>query len=1078
MEQGSDHLATLLFQISSPAHIPWGDQRWQEVLHGYDVWVHMDDNNPLVEQARRSMTKHAELSSNLAALSLHVTRMLRDLVNEIRVLESEPQAGRQPRNNCADNEGEDLTADFSKRISIVAKARATAGALQLLRLLCHPVIVEASKDPDISMDSIKEAFIYHTRGDLATDQPAAFPLMHSLLDLIATLGTRRVKSTITAAKPNLDVLRIPEIYDAAIFSFHLFFVLFGTQLYQPFYSSFENSSSSHYFINELFRQTDDDNNLTKEDEATYYYNSQILWPSNRSVGSNSTRSFVRGSKPRSKRNSQPKVKGNKPSRWKIWTPKTILETCFEWQLHRPPAPERSIAYYYYVLAQSAVDAKGGGKPGQDGLYENYKVVQATSPSSDNLPSVNSTNENTFNQIKRKKIDNDVRQSWGDDRKFATRKSLIVDTTRGILTFSESIIFLPIRLLNLVYGVFTANNKHGSHGVNRDKTMRRLTTSQYSRTRDVLWLSDSLLADLACSMLLFLVSNCRNGEQSNAFRNVLKNLTDNRWDPGNGEPNLPYSVNYASKEDENISLQVEKLRMAGQTEKQPLSQNQQQRVVTLSGTNIESHLTLNFESLFVTFCRTLHNELGALLLYTIMQSSPSFAESLTVRSDMDDLVMPLIRTLYFAFRSQTFMAKDYGTRRCTSTISKGASGSTTIDIRDCPFRSLSQLYVIIILLLLFSQDSSFGRDVFRRITVVTVPWYKERSLKCINLGSVIILTLLRCLVFNLNRLSDVFLLNNCCAVLENLSPSAVDLHEYAAMRLVSVTVLVMKKHVKLVEAMRTSKNLSSVKDEMTGQELQRTEDQKDEYDNKSNSINMYSEVTHTLLGVIKHGLAATNIEGNAHLIYALVYHEADFLRICKTKYNVKKNSKTDIKKLYSSKQIARITSIIIKASELIQEEGARSAPEVLKVIKLQMSVLKSVTKTTDHEMTNKWKRKQNKHYRSNDKDATIHYSISHDDDGHDDGGGFTSNDISQMSCIATTEKEFTYLYEEESDPEVFFVPYIWDLLVSVVTAGTMEWKKDEIKVFPLLDDVSEQHSTIDFDAPTSTGNFSLNADEMV
>jgi hypothetical protein len=1061
MEQGNDLLATLLFQISSPAHVPWGDQRWQEVLHGYDVWVHMDANNPLMEQACQSMTKHAELSSNLAALSLHVTRMLQDLANDIRTLQSEPGVGRQSNSNGTNSVEQVLVADFSKRISSVAKARATSGALQLLRLLCHPVIVEASKDPDTSTNSINEVFVYHTRGDLATDQPAGIPLMHALLDLITTLGKKTVTSTTSTMESTVDVLRTPEIYDAAIFSFQLFFVLCGTQLYQPFYSSFESSSSCHYFLDELFRRTNDDNN---EDEAIDSDNSQIFWSSNRSVASSSTRSIGNGSSHRSKRKNRHKQKRNQPGRRKIWTPKAILETCLEWQLHRPPAPERSISNYYYILAQLAVNANGGEKPGQDGLYENHMVIQATS-------SLNGTIGNTFNHITGNKSDDDARHSLGNSRTHTTRKSLIVDTTKGIITLSGSIIFLPFRLLNLLYGVFTANNKHGSRDLDQTMAMRKIITSQYSRTRDVLWLSDSLLADLGCSLILLFASNKRNGEKSNAFRMELNNLTDNRWDHENGGHTLPDLPNFVSEKEGDTSLQLQKSGMDDQ--KRPLSTNQQQRImpfVTASGG--ESHLTLNFESLFVSFGRTLHNELGALLLYTMIQSSPSFAESLAVRSDMDNIVMPLLRTLYFAFRSKTFMAKDYGMKRRSRSTSKSASGTTVSDIRDCPFRSQSQLYVIIILLLLFSQDSSFGRDVFRRVTVITVPWYKERSLKGINLGSVIILTLLRALIFNLNRLSDVFLLNNCCAVLENLSPSVADLHEYAAMRLVSVTVLLMKKHAKLVvAALKKSKNPFPKNADAIEQDQQRAGDQNndDDNDDESNSLTMYSGVTRTLLGIIKHGLSATNIEGNAHLIYALVYHQTDFLKLCKTKYSVeKRNSSTSKKKLYSSKQVARIISVIAKASELIQEESARSAPKVLRVIELQIDDLKAVAMTTDHEITNKSlvKRKQNKNRRSDG-------NVGREDE---DGNGMANN-------IAATEEEFTFLYEEEADPEVFFVPYIWDLIVCAVTAGAMEWKKDDIKAFALLDEVDEQdlgveQSPVDFDAPATTENFSQSADDMV
>jgi hypothetical protein len=102
-------------------------------------------------------------------------------------------------------------------------------------------------------------------------------------------------------------------------------------------------------------------------------------------------------------------------------------------------------------------------------------------------------------------------------------------------------------------------------------------------------------------------------------------------------------------------------------------------------------------------------------------------------------------------------------------------------------------VILILLLLFSQDASFGPDAFRRNIVSSVPWYKERNLRDINLGSLLLLTLLRSITFNLAKMQDAFLLSNCCAVLMNLSHNIVNLHEYAAMRLMSVTMSVLKKY---------------------------------------------------------------------------------------------------------------------------------------------------------------------------------------------------------------------------------------------------------------------------------------------
>jgi hypothetical protein len=49
------------------------------------------------------------------------------------------------------------------------------------------------------------------------------------------------------------------------------------------------------------------------------------------------------------------------------------------------------------------------------------------------------------------------------------------------------------------------------------------------------------------------------------------------------------------------------------------------------------------------------------------------------------------------------------------------------------------------------------------------------------------------------------------------------------------------------------------------------------------------------------------------------------------------------------------------------------------------------------------------------------------------------------------EDFTFTYEEEADPEIFFVPYVWEVIVCVITSSSIEWNKDRIGVFPLLDE---------------------------
>ena len=60
--------------------------------------------------------------------------------------------------------------------------------------------------------------------------------------------------------------------------------------------------------------------------------------------------------------------------------------------------------------------------------------------------------------------------------------------------------------------------------------------------------------------------------------------------------------------------------------------------------------------------------------------------------------------------------------------------------------------------------------------------------------------------------------------------------------------------------------------------------------------------------------------------------------------------------------------------------------------------------------------------------------------HEDGGARTApkalrvleDNVEELKGISekNQEADFTFSYEEEADPEVFFVPYIWEVIVCV------------------------------------------------
>lgn len=968
--QGNDPLATLLFQIASPAHIPWGDLRWQELLHGYDVWVHLEEDptsSPILHRACQSMVKHAALSSNLAALSLHVTRMLHKLVRDIQSTANICNIGEDGHAAAGEKDDDDddnaiaNTSGFSARIARVGKARATAGALRLLQLLVHPIVVQSSAKncAPVAPVTLEDALLYRTRGDLPCDQATGRPLVYSILDLIVVTGGN-----------GCDALETPEVYDAVVLAFQLLFVLCGTQLYQPFVSSFQMQSEEtpqmHYILEELFR---DDH----EDETMDYRNYRIFDMSSRSTFS---QSHGHGDPARRRRRLH-----------HVWTPQKVLEACIELQIRRPPAPSQSIAHFHATMAQAAVSTRGGETLSADGMYESHLVVQATTPTA------SSTAYGSQSSLSHEASTSTGRaDSLTSHRSLFGGQQLILDATKGVFVLGSSIILLPFRLMSLVFGVLASQQKH--RNARNMAVSRKFHSTTSSRTRNALFLSDAILADLANCLVLLLINNYRCRE--NPFRQHLSKMVDNRWEHDNDQsegvmrdPHVD-EKDGNGKDDESITFGD----FATSTK----------QVGSLSPSKLGANAPLmaNFEGLFSAFGRSLHTEVGALLLYTFFQTSPAFAESLVVRSDLDTLIMPLLRTLYFASSTKTYMASDYSSR----SKDPAKTSLPQLDVRNCPFRSYSALYVNVILLLLFSQDSSFGRDAFRRINVGPVLWYKERNLRSINLGSVLLLTLLRSVMFNLQRLQDVFLLSNCCAILQNLSPAVVDLHEYAAMRLTSVTVSVMKKHSKLhsTSAGESTKEQSNSATETDGY--------------MTTPLGMYEEIARTLLGLIQHCLTSKYIERNLQLVYALVYYQADMSRIFK-------------EKLYPSKLVDRIQLITQEAAAIILEDGGRTASRALQTLEEQVVRLQSVTEK---------KRKKE-----------------HADD------------------------DFTFTYQEESDPEIFFVPYVWETIVCVVTSSAIEWREEQIQVFPLLEPLEETPNVgsgpIEISETTASG-YQENADELV
>ena len=439
--------AALLLQVSGPAHIPKNDSRWKDLLHGYEVWVHVQE--PSILGACSSMQKHAAHSSNLACLCLHVARMLHDLDESIgKDTSREPSSG---------------SDDFTTRMALVGKSRATAGSLNLLRVLLHGVLVSSTSSsslstaPTTSKEDLEAALTYTSRQPETAPIEAGSELCDALISFLTSTTSR------------VDILQsVPELYDATVLSMQLLLVLLSPQLYRPMVSSteryedlIERQQQQKTRTRGLFRLTTAPDIDSDGIESTDKENPILHHLFAATTGSNTS---------------------------PHWNHHSFVSGLVGALLHRPRPPPRSTTRHHCEMTESVIRAKGD-RLCADGMYETHEIVMAESPPlsepKDGHPTIhgNSSGHRT-----------------GAGRVSVTtaqqgKRSVLFDATRGVLVLSSKLILLPFRLMTLALSLL--GRGHHTKGALSQQERQRLLLQQSGqrRIRSVLWYSESPIGDL-------------------------------------------------------------------------------------------------------------------------------------------------------------------------------------------------------------------------------------------------------------------------------------------------------------------------------------------------------------------------------------------------------------------------------------------------------------------------------------------------------------------------------------------------------------------------------------------------------
>ncbi|KAG5891999.1 hypothetical protein JTB14_007747 [Gonioctena quinquepunctata] len=245
--------------------------------------------------------------------------------------------------------------------------------------------------------------------------------------------------------------------------------------------------------------------------------------------------------------------------------------------------------------------------------------------------------------------------------------------------------------------------------------------------------------------------------------------------------------------------------------------------------VSSLFKIDFNLLFVTLCQKAMGDAATLLLYLMLHRNQSFKSFLLRRADLDQLIVPILKTLY-----------------------------------NAPNSNSHHIYMSLIILLILSEDDSFNKNI-HDLKLKTVSWYTERALTEISLGGLLILVVIRTVQYNMLKMRDKYLHTNCLAALANMSSQFRNLHPYVSQRLISLFETLAKKYHRLIHHMKTEKDRKesevavSVNEESTDMEQ---------------DLSVLEEVLRMILEILNSCLSS-QLGNNPNLIYTLLYNKHTF-----------------------------------------------------------------------------------------------------------------------------------------------------------------------------------------------------------
>lgn len=277
-------------------------------------------------------------------------------------------------------------------------------------------------------------------------------------------------------------------------------------------------------------------------------------------------------------------------------------------------------------------------------------------------------------------------------------------------------------------------------------------------------------------------------------------------------------------------------------------------VASAPTNAASTFKLDTGALYGALCHVPNSDQTTLLLYMLLHRNQHFRTYVISRSDIEQLLVPILRTLYHA-----------------------------------PDSNSHHIYMSLIVILILSEDDLFTKTV-HDVMLKGVTWYTERAISEISLGGLLILVIIRSIQYNMLKMRDKYLHSNCLAALANMSGQFRCLHPYVSQRIVSLFETLARKYMRLEERIKLAQtlpqpNLPPVETKVN-EEGQVSTAEKGSVATESldvstevapdlaQDMSVLQEVLRMVLEIINSGLSH-QLQHNPNLLYTLLYKRSVF-----------------------------------------------------------------------------------------------------------------------------------------------------------------------------------------------------------